>query len=504
MSDNAPTESAPSGRPRSDDPASNLRTRQPTGRVSSPFILVEGEEKAGKSAALAQLAASPRVGRCFYLELGDGVLDEYASLGDGRYELLLHDGTWGSILEQIEAAAAVPMDPEKPNVIGVDSGTHVWSLLKAWAERRARSSERARNILRRDPDAEIEVTMPYWNDAKERWGRLMTALRGFQGIAVITATGREVTRVENGQPTRETEWSVEVEKSTPGVVSAWVRIKRPQASSLIGVRSLGVAIPRGGLDLPSENMLDHLVFEVIGAGGGEFAPSTAVAPEVGVDVNKAKGRVVGAVKAAGENLSDDDAKAEAKRLWDIWGMGVGPEVHQSALTALLLAIAEGVADHGPGGPPEPEPDEAVEDPQDDGADEEPQDPPEDGDGPEEAPEAPETAKESGPGGRDLASLTRTEIDAMKKPEVVTWLRSLSLKTSGNLGDLQERLWEAVKPFDAAEAPPEDPRWADVPSDAIRDRCVCGEPIWRPKGAPYQENRHLDPELDGDHQADTPF
>ena len=39
-----------------------LKTRKPTGRVPWPCILLEGEEKSGKSWALAQFSTSDRIG----------------------------------------------------------------------------------------------------------------------------------------------------------------------------------------------------------------------------------------------------------------------------------------------------------------------------------------------------------------------------------------------------------------------------------------------------------
>ena len=40
-----------------------LRTRKPTGAVPWPCVLLEGEEKAGKTWALAELSGSERVGQ---------------------------------------------------------------------------------------------------------------------------------------------------------------------------------------------------------------------------------------------------------------------------------------------------------------------------------------------------------------------------------------------------------------------------------------------------------
>lgn len=326
------------------------RTRKPTGRVAWPVIQVDGEEKSGKSYALAALTGSPRVGRSFLLDLGDGTLDEYASLGD--YDLIDTNGTFGDVLAQVELAAAVPSDPERPNVIGIDAGTLLWGILKAKAERRARGSKRAVAILRDDPDAEIDVSMTYWNEVKDDWARLLHVLKRFPGISVITAQGRYVSKVnEAGQPVPgQQEWSTDIEKTTHAWCTAMVRLTRdPRQARLVGVRSLHVAIPTGGLLLPADATLDHLVFDLLGAGG--FGPDTSTVPVVGVPVAKAKGRLLDAVKRhADAGTTDDQAKAAAGQLWAAAGLGDVREVTEAQLAGVLAAA---------GDTPEPEPEPAA-------------------------------------------------------------------------------------------------------------------------------------------------
>ena len=57
-----------------------LKTRKPTGRVPWPCILLEGEEKAGKSWALAQLSTSDRIGALYWIDLNEGAGDEYSKV----------------------------------------------------------------------------------------------------------------------------------------------------------------------------------------------------------------------------------------------------------------------------------------------------------------------------------------------------------------------------------------------------------------------------------------
>lgn len=292
-----------------------LRTRKPTGQVAYPFVLVEGDEKAGKSYVTYRLSASPRVGRMFVLDLGEGTGDEYAALGP--YELLLHDGTFRSILGQVKAAAAVPQHEGRPNVIAIDDGTWLWDMLKDWAAYRARSSKKGREALQRDPDAELDIPMNLWNDAKDRWNEVINVLRGFPGIGVMIARGREVSKVQGGVPVAgQTEWRVDAEKNVGFAASAWVRMTRPHTATLIGVRSLSVDVPARGLVLEGDNPLEHLVFGVLGAGGG-FVPSSRVMPLVGLERPQAKQRLLELVRDAGAPAAA--ATAIASELWATTG-----------------------------------------------------------------------------------------------------------------------------------------------------------------------------------------
>lgn len=499
-----------------------LQTRKPTGRVAFPFILVEGEEKAGKSFMLAQFAASPRVGRCFYLDLGDGTLDEYARLGD--YDLLVHDGTWSSIIDQVRAAAAEPSDPEKPNVIGIDSGSDLWMMLKLWTDARARNSKKGRETLQKDPDAEVDAPMNLWNDSKGRWAELLGILKGFPGIGVMLAQGSEVTKVENGAPTKETVWTIEAEKTTAGKANAWVRIKRPHSASLIGVRSLDIHVPDGGLPLPDSDVLDHLVFEIIGA-GKEFGESQAVSAKVGVPVAHAKGRVLSAVKGQGGNLSEDEAKAEAGRIWAAFKLpnGKDAEITPDTLTETLLAIAEGrvpgdaqdaqegEGDAGAGDPVDPpetkpqgpggtsetaqsegDPPEAM-----DAADQEDQETP---------PEAPETPTEGSAvlvvEGRTLDDREAVfYLDDAKGQELQAVARSFDLPVSGRVDEIRARILDHLG-LDRQEVIEADR--PEVPDGWVEESsCLCGEPTMYEVGK-YETLRHVDPALDEAHKADVPF
>ncbi len=250
-----------------------LKTRKPTGRAGWPKILVEGTDKAGKSWSLAQLSASPKVGRTAVLVLGEDETrwDEYGKIPGARFDIMLHDGTWASILDAVQEAkaeAAAARDAgELPFVLGIDTMTAVWEGLKDWASLRARSSKKNKAILAADPDAEIDVTSNYWNDARGRHRALMRHLLTFPGIVVLIARGSEVTLFQNGQPVagRKT-WSVDGEKNLQFDVSTHIRLSREDRPLLVSSSGLACQI-RPGIDpprrLPDDWSLESVIFDML-------------------------------------------------------------------------------------------------------------------------------------------------------------------------------------------------------------------------------------------------
>ena len=319
-----------------------LRTRPPTGKVAWPVIVVEGGEKAGKTYESLRLSASEKVGRTFAFDLGEGSADEYAALG--RYEVVDHDGTFTDLLSQIKEATAVPAEDGRPNVIVLDSGTVLWESIKDWADARARRGNKAKQLLARDPDADVSIPMNIWTDAGDRWGQVMHTLRYWDGIAVIICRGKEVAKVgRDGQPVAgQTDYKVEAHKSTLFQVSAHVRMDGPKRARLMSVRSLHADVPENGMPLPEANPIEHLVFDVLGA-GGEFQTSTAVAPQIGRPVAEAKSMLVDLFTKAG--TPDPTGSAQA-----VWLAGPCPEatkrdeVSDEQWAALVAAADAAIAE----------------------------------------------------------------------------------------------------------------------------------------------------------------
>jgi len=310
-----------------------LRTRKPTAQVAYPLVLIVGETKSGKSWQAYRLSASELIGRTFAFELGERTADEYAPLGD--FEVVEHNGTRADLLDQIRAATAIPQEDGKPNCIVLDSGTALWDLHKHRADAKARSTRRAREMLAQDPDADIETGMTQWTAVKDEYWELMNLLRAWDGITVITARIDVVTRVEGGRPVPgQTVRSIQIEKGTPYQMTAIVEVDHPDAPRLTDVQSLNVSIPDGGLDLPADNALEHLVFRILGA-GGRFENGMVVNPALGLDAVEAMNIVLERATAlAGEA----DAREVAAAAWDGQGLRGLPEVTTEQLAAALKSM----------------------------------------------------------------------------------------------------------------------------------------------------------------------
>ncbi|MBM0275357.1 hypothetical protein [Micromonospora tarensis] len=247
-----------------------LKTRPPTGRVPWPLILIEGGEKAGKSWMIAELSASPKVGQTYWIDLGEGAADEYGAIPGARYEVVDHDGTFADILGQVEAAKAeaarVAAAKQPPVVLGIDSGTLEWDLLKgiADAKARARLAKRGKQVA---PDAEPQISMDLWNEINAKHRRLMTHLMTFPGIVVITARGKEVAALDtSGRPVEGSkEYKVEGQKNLAFDATVWIRVSRDHPPMVVGARSVHAGV-RPGVDRPRPVpglTLEKVVFDIL-------------------------------------------------------------------------------------------------------------------------------------------------------------------------------------------------------------------------------------------------
>lgn len=247
-----------------------LQTRPPTGSVPYPLIMLEGEEKAGKSWAIAELSASDKVSRTLWLDLGEGAGDEYGAIDGARYEVIVHDGRWSTIIGQIRDARDLAQqyhdEGKPPVVLAIDSVTAEWEMQKEWVDAKARRREKNSKILDKNPDAEIQITSDLWNLANARHKDMMLILKRFPGIVVITAQGAEVAVMDKaGNPTKDKTWKVDAQKKTPFDCSVWVRMFRTEHPRIVGARSVHMGI-KPGEDKPKivpDLTLEKLIFEML-------------------------------------------------------------------------------------------------------------------------------------------------------------------------------------------------------------------------------------------------
>ena len=286
-------------------------------------------------------------------EIGERDADAYSSLGP--YEIVMLNGTWSDFITKLEWATEQPMISDLPNVIVIDTVTRLWSDLKDWASARARSTERARRILHDDPDAEIEVTANFWNDAKSRWGRMLNLLTGWAGISVLIARAQEVTLFENGQPVRGADpvWSIDAEKNLAFNVTANVSIRSPRRPMLMTAKLPGLSIPVGGLALSDDEPLADLIFGTLATTAPEVTRPVGAAP--GIPSIHAKADVLAVFTRHGFNETDAQAAAAA-----VWAEVVGPtekgaEIPREDVAAAVKAAVDRLSAE-PEPEPEPEPD----------------------------------------------------------------------------------------------------------------------------------------------------
>lgn len=262
-------------------PRRTVRSVDYIGRMPARCIMVDADDHlyltddfvvTHNTTLLVKLSASEKVGRTAILFLGEPISDEYGAYPGSRYEIILHDGSWASIIGQVEEARAEAQRAfdagEPPFVLGIDTATAEWNLLKDWGSAKAKSAPSNQRRLAKDPAAEIKVHPNIWNEVGARHARLMTMLLTFPGIVVITARGKEVAAMgPDGNPVEGKKvYRVEGHKNLCYDVSCWVRMFRDKPAIVVGARSVHAGI-RPGRDEPQELdpdwSLEGLIFDAL-------------------------------------------------------------------------------------------------------------------------------------------------------------------------------------------------------------------------------------------------
>lgn len=226
-----------------------LRIRKPSGKPGWPRLLLTGAEGSWKSGTAAMLSADERIGRMFWLEVGDGetTADEYGAFDGVSYEILDHDGTWLDIYNQISAAwveaKQAEEDGELPVALAVDAMSGIWSMLMDMGDARARKKaaggtrEAKSGAVAWSADYEATITPDLWGLIKKRHSQLMGKILTWPGPVVLVSRERVATVFENGNPTSRKDWSLECRKDLPSQVTAWVRLEGGGAAHVLKLRS---------------------------------------------------------------------------------------------------------------------------------------------------------------------------------------------------------------------------------------------------------------------------
>ncbi|MFE2346142.1 AAA family ATPase [Kitasatospora cineracea] len=316
-----------------------LNSRRPTGIVPWPLILVEGDEGAGKTYSALEFSGSDRIGQMYVMDLAEGSADEYAGIPGARFEVIVHDGSYQSIVEQVEAvwweAHRAASNREKPVVFVIDSGSALWRMLSNWTYDRAKRSTGNRARLAENPDANIDVGRHLWNDATARWYRIVHMLQTMPGIAILLARGKEVSATDsNGQPLvvrgrPVKEWKVSAQKDIGFDSTVWLRMQRDEPTKLIRARTLRFRVETGRpMPLPQFSY-EKLIFDMLGC-SIESQPRDM--PELVGD------RTGPWVKRIAE-AADRDACVE---LWKELGAGPDSGLSEEEWRTVRLAIQERV------------------------------------------------------------------------------------------------------------------------------------------------------------------
>jgi hypothetical protein len=233
---------------------------------------LKGPAQVGKSYQAAQFTGCDKVGKAYWLDLGEGAADEYGAVPGADYLVVEHDGTWRDIIAQLTEVRneAMASKDKKPPVLVVDSMSNLWDMLKSWTNVRARSSKYAKRILETDPDAEIKASPNLWNDAADRHAQFIHLLASFPGITILTAKGKETMAVDaDGRPIPNAkDYSVEGHKSLPFAANVHVRLSREDPPLVVSFRSATKGL-RPGVDKPQrypDFSIEDLVFNTMGLG----------------------------------------------------------------------------------------------------------------------------------------------------------------------------------------------------------------------------------------------
>lgn len=221
-----------------------LKTRRPSGHPGWPLVLLAGAEKAGKTYTALSASSLPYLDRTFWIGVGENDPDELKDLPGADFEIVEHEGTFQSIVDQLYAAVCEPAEEGKANLLVFDSGSRLWDMLRDWAAGIA--LERAMKNRNYKMDQEIHISPDIWNRVADRWATVMTVLRAHQGPVIITARMDSVMVMdEDGKPTKEKKQKIRGHKTLAFDVDVIVEMPAQGETYVTGARSLKMVAPLG-------------------------------------------------------------------------------------------------------------------------------------------------------------------------------------------------------------------------------------------------------------------
>lgn len=248
-----------------------ITARKPTGRTAWPFILLAGVEGGGKTWAAVEATTMEEVHRAFFIELGEGMADEYGQVPGADFEIIEHDGTVGMVREAIAWASEQTAPDGKHNLLIFDSLSELWALLSDNAQ--AEANRRATRKGRRVPEGGAQITMDLWNRATDVWEGIITQLRRFPGPVIGTARLEQVTLMDaNGQPTKDKDWKIQAQKRLPYRVQVIVQARQPRTWTMT---KIATTVPElqlePGKEVTFKDFSVPQLLEKMGVGAGTVA-----------------------------------------------------------------------------------------------------------------------------------------------------------------------------------------------------------------------------------------
>lgn len=284
-----------------------LKTRQPSGKVSYPLVLLAGEAGSGKTWAAVEATAMEEVDRAFFLEIGESQADEYGAVPGADFEIIEHSGALGEIRQAIFDASQVPAEEGKYNLLIIDSATELWQMLKDEAQAAANARRRGR----RNPNGDYSVSMDLWNRANDTWEGIVRQLRQFPGLVIVTAR-MKITAIVNddGQPTGGKDFKIEAQKNLHYRAQAVVEARSPRVWTLT---KIATTVPELQLQPGKETQFnDFSVAKLVRTMG--VGADTAVANFAGTQVTGAlTDEAESAMAQQGRNMQRQHQQAPQQR-----------------------------------------------------------------------------------------------------------------------------------------------------------------------------------------------